>query len=169
MKSIASKIIFLCSIFSICLMTNAVFAASTQEFKIFASGHMTSYGLLNCQSTDVGCTVTNEGTVKGTHVGKGTFTQTVTVLWKSGLPNGSGGYCAPASGTITITASDKSTITADRVGTVCEVGGNITFNATYFITGGTKRFVGASGIGISTCSIDGSGNVLGFANGSLIK
>lgn len=169
MKSFALKIIFLCSVFPICLMTDAVFAASTKEFKIFASGHMTSYGLPDCQLTDIGCTVTNEGTVKGTHVGKGTFTQAVTVLWKSGSPNGSGGYCAPASGIITITASDKSTITAARVGTVCQVAGNITFNATYYITGGTKKFVGASGIGISTCSIDGAGNVLGFANGSLIK
>jgi len=169
MKGIVSKIIFLCSIFSICLMTNAVFAASTQEFKIFASGHMTSLGDAGCESKDEGCIVTNEGTVKGTHVGKGTFTQIDTVLRKLGTPNGSGGYCFPASGTITITASDKSTIIANRVGTLCQVGGNLTFNATYSITGGTKRFANASGIGISTCSIDESGNVLGFANGSLIK
>jgi hypothetical protein len=169
MKSNVSKLIFICSICTICLMSNVVFAGSVQEFKIFASGHLNYYGPQDCQLTDEGCTITDEGTLKGTHVGKGTFVQTAIVLWKKGFPNGSGGYCAPASGTITITASDKSTITADRVGILCEVGGTHTFNGTYFITGGTKRFEGASGTGIATCSVDKSGNVLGFANGSLIK
>lgn len=169
MNSIISKFMFICSIFVVCLMTNIAFAGSVQEFKAFASGHLTYYGPQNCQLTDEGCTITDEGTVKGTLFGNGTFIQMATVLWKNGFPNGSGGYCAPASGTINITVSDKSTITANRVGILCEVGGTYTFNSTYFITGGTKRFEGASGAGISTCSVDNSGNVLGFANGSLIK
>ncbi len=110
-----------------------------------------------------------EGKARGIHIGKGTFVQTVTTYWKLGSQNGSGGYCAPAGGTMTITAADKSTITLDRSGTVCQSGGKLVFNSTYTIAGGTKRFGNASGVGIAACSIDGEGNVLGFANGSVMK
>lgn len=168
MKYVLAGIIMFCTLFSVCLMTEAVFAG-THELRLFAYGKVTEYGPLGCELTDEGCTISDEGTVRGTHIGKGKFVQTTTVLWKAGYPNGSDGSCAPARGVITITAADKSSMTMDRVGTMCRLGNNVTFNATYSITGGTKRFANAAGIGISTCSADGSGNVLGFANGSLIR
>ena len=169
MKSVISLVIFLCLVISMCFIADTVYAGSIKEFRIFASGQMTDSGASDCESSNDGCTVTNEGIARGTHIGKGTFAQTVTIFWKSGWQAGSDGFCAPAHGYIVITAADKSTMTAERAGTVCKVRDNVAFNATYFITGGTKRFANASGTGISACSVDKDGKVLGFANGSLIK
>jgi len=154
--------------------TTPVLAGPVLDFQAVGSGTVTYYGPENCQLSDTGCTVVTEGTVKGKHIGMGTFTNTVTVLWKSGFPNGSSGYCAPASGTETITAADGSTLTAKRVGILCEVGptgtnGPYTFNGSYFITEGTKRFSEASGSGVQICSVDTDGNVLGFAHGTIKK
>ncbi len=167
MKTAVLKVIFFCCICSVLFMTGDAYAA-TKELRLFASGSMTGIGEADCQLSDAGCTVTNEGIARGTHIGKGTFSQTVTIFWKSGWQAGTD-RCAPASGMITVTAADKSTINAVRTGTVCISGDITTFNAAYTITGGTKRFANASGTGVSTCSVDSDGRVIGFANGSLIR
>lgn len=144
------------------------------ELLAFATGSVTSYGSLGCESSNAGCTITTEGTVEGNIVHNGTFINAVTVLWINSTPNGGGGHCAPASGTETTTTSNGSTLTVQRTGMLCEVGasgsGKYTFNATYFITDGTKDFAGASGTGVMICSVDAStGNVQAFAHGTIKK
>jgi hypothetical protein len=141
------------------------------ELKAFATGTITSYGSSGCQSSSEGCTITDQGTVEGNIIHNGTFTHSAVVLWTQSSPNGSGGICAPASGMLNITTPNGSTLTIQRTGTLCEVGmsgsSNYTFNSTYFITDGTKDFAGASGTGILICSVDSSGNVQGFAHGTI--
>jgi hypothetical protein len=174
MRSIFVKSMIMFFILALGLASTPVLAGPVLDFQGIGSGTVTYYGPENCQLSDTGCTVVTEGNVKGKYIGNGTFTNTITVLWKAGFPNGSGGYCAPASGTETITAADGSTLTAKRVGILCEVGptgtnGPYTFNGSYFITEGTKRFSGASGSGVQICSVDTDGNVLGFAHGTIKK
>lgn len=79
-------------------------------------------------------------------------------------PNGDGGYCAPASGTSTLTAANGDAVYLTMTGTVCEVGAtglNVphTFSGTYTITGGTGRFDNATGSGSVTGGDDGWGDV----------
>jgi hypothetical protein len=141
------------------------------ELKAFATGTITSYGSPGCESSSAGCTITDQGTVAGNIIHNGTFTHSAIVLWTQSLPNGSGGICAPASGTLNITTPNGSTLTLQRTGTLCEVGasgsGKYTFNSAYFISDGTKDFAGASGTGVLICSVDSSGNVQGFAHGTI--
>lgn len=144
------------------------------ELLAFATGSLTSYGPVGCESSTAGCTITTGGTVEGNIVHNGTFINTGTVLWINSTPNGSGGHCAPASGTEITATPDGSTLTVQRTGMLCEVGasgsGKYTFNATYFITAGTKDFAGARGTGVMICSVDAStGNVFGFAHGTIKK
>ena len=65
----------------------------------------------------------------------------------------------PANGTVTITDIDGSTLTFKGTGQDCTVGPMEelfpnTFNGTYYITGGTGRFSGASGSGCYTFGVD---------------
>jgi hypothetical protein len=148
--------------------------ALNQNLEAFASGSLTYYGPAGCESSAAGCTIITEGTVEGNIVHNGAFINTGTVLWINSTPNGSGGHCAPASGTETTTTSNGSTLTVQRTGMLCEVGasgsGKYTFNATYFITDGTQDFAGAKGTGIMICSVDANtSNVFGFAHGIIKK
>lgn len=150
-----------------CLAVNSASAGSIQDFQTIASGTVTYYGPPGCETTDEGCTFKDEGTVEGKLFGKGTFSHTAVILWKNGFSDGSGGYCAPASGVSTSTASDGSTLTVKRSGLVCNLGTNVatTFNSAYFVIEGTKRFKGATGSGIKVCSVDSNGNVLSKTHG----
>jgi hypothetical protein len=96
-------------------------------------------------------------------MGTGPYTSQLTIDWADASPNGAGGYCAPATGTGTITAANGDTLTHTDTGTVCEVGAsgaNVphTFTGTFTNTGGTGRFTNASGGGSVTGSDDGQGN-----------
>ncbi|MGH8995692.1 MAG: hypothetical protein ACRDYB_06635, partial [Acidimicrobiales bacterium] len=83
--------------------------------------------------------------------------------WAAATSNGAGGFCAPASGTGTITAANGDALDQSESGTVCEVGStglNVphTFTGTFTDTGGTGRFTTATGRGTVTGGDDGSGN-----------
>ncbi|MGH2442402.1 MAG: hypothetical protein ACRDFX_04490 [Chloroflexota bacterium] len=119
----------------------------------------------NCQNPPVlSCTVDVNGT-QATTVGSSTFTGSytsrLTIDYSQAVSNGAGGYCAPATGSATITdASTGDTITQTISGTVCEVGATgycvpHTFNGTYLITGGTGAYADATGSGTVTGSDTG--------------
>jgi hypothetical protein len=96
-------------------------------------------------------------------MGTGPYVSTLTVDWAAATSNGAGGYCAPASGTGTITAANGDTLNQSDTGTVCEVGAtgsNVphTFTGTYTNTGDTGRFATSSGGGSVTGGDDGYGN-----------
>lgn len=143
-------------------------------FEALGTGIIPSYPPDGCQFDEEGCTVKSSGVIRGTHIGNGTFTSTLTILWTKSFPNGSGGFCAPASGEGKIDSADKSTWNIFQVGIVCEVGPtgkNVphTFNGTYFITTGEKRFANMEGSGNLVSSDDGVGNVLLNINGIIKK
>lgn len=125
-----------------------------------STGTVLTTGTLGCQTTTAGCTLTSSGTVGGPWTG--TYTSTFTILWASTLTISNGasptGYCAPASGTVTLTLTGLGTITKQETGTVCEVGPtgvNVahTFNnGTFTVQSGTGVFAGATGSGTTTFS-----------------
>jgi hypothetical protein len=130
-------------------------------FKSAGSGTETP-GAPGCQFTG-SCTVGSTGTATSSHMGTGPYTSSLTIDYAAAYSNGQGGFCAPASGTGTITAANGDTLTQNDSGTVCEVGAtgtNVphTFTGTYTNTGGTGRFATASGGGTVTGGDDGSGN-----------
>lgn len=133
-----------------------------------STGTVTAAGADGCQLTDAGCTVTSTGTLVG--VTGGTYSSTWTILWKQAVSNGQGGYCAPATGTATLTFPIVGTLTKSEQGTVCEVGATGTnvehtlSNGTFTVTSGTGLLTSATGSG--TVSFDqkpGTSSALGGA------
>jgi hypothetical protein len=118
-----------------------------------STGTITNGGAQGCQFTDAGCTLTSNGTLNG--VVGGTYTSTWTILWKQATSNGAGGYCAPATGTTTLTLPIVGTLTKSEKGTVCEVG-QTGANVEHVLKDGT--FTVASGTGLLS-SATGSGSV----------
>ncbi len=131
-------------------------------------------GSSGCQSTPEGCTVTASGWSRSLHLGKGTFTSSLSIDWAAATSNGAGGYCAPASGTSTIVAANGAELDEIVAGTVCEVGptgSNVphVFNGTYAVVGGTGRFANATGEGSVVANDDGQGNEIYSETGSLTE
>jgi hypothetical protein len=154
-------------------------ADSVQRLDAVGAGAVTSPGASGCQFSPGLCVVTSSGTLTGDALGQATFTSTLNILWSSATPNGGGGFCAPASGTTTVTAAAGDVLALGEVGTVCEAGHTgtpvpHTFNGTYVICsqalGGaaespcsaafasTGRFASASGAGNAAGGDDGNGN-----------
>lgn len=119
-----------------------------------SSGTVTAAGAAGCQFTAAGCTVTSAGTITGAFMG--TYNSSITILWMQATPNGSGGFCAPASGTTTLTLTGLGTVTKAEKGSVCEVGptgANVEHkmtDGTFTVTAGTGVFSGATGSGTSS-------------------
>ncbi len=137
--------------------------SANRPFKSAGSGAETSLSPLGCQNTAVGCTVESDGTATSSHLGTGAYTSTLTIDWADATSNGAGGFCAPASGTGTLTAANGDTLNQTESGTVCEVGATSltaphTFTGTFTNAGGTGRFADAGGGGTITGGDDGSGN-----------
>ncbi|HUZ16539.1 MAG TPA: hypothetical protein VMU72_10260 [Gaiellaceae bacterium] len=149
----------------------ALAGPSGVPFKSAGSGTESSLSPSGCQFTG-GCTVQTNGTATSSHLGKGPYTSTLTVNWAAATSNGAGGYCAPATGTGTITAANGDKLYQSETGTVCEVGASTptashTFTGTYTNTGGTGRFAGATGGGTVTGGDDGSGHSNYQENGTI--
>ena len=133
-----------------------------KPFKSAGAGTEASLSPSGCQFTQAGCTVRSTGTAKSSHMGHGPYVSTLTVEWALATSNGAGGYCAPASGTAEITASNGDVLYQSETGELCEVGAtgaNVphSFTGTFTNTGGTGRFATASGKGTVTGGDDGSG------------
>lgn len=124
------------------------------SFTLTSTGTVTQAGATGCQSTDAGCTLTSTGTLTG--LLGGTYSSTFTILWKQATSNGAGGFCAPASGDVTLTLTGLGTLTKHETGSVCEVGAtgaNVAHqltNGQFTVTGGTGIFSGATGSGTAT-------------------
>ena len=119
------------------------------------TGTVTQGGAPNCQFTAAGCTLSSAGVITGPFAG--TYTATFTILYQSPntRPNGQGGFCAPATGTVVLTFTGLGTITKSETGEVCEVGAtgvNVphTFTGTFTVQSGTGLFAGATGTGPSS-------------------
>jgi hypothetical protein len=143
----------------------ASFAAgpTASPFSSSGSGTETSLSAPGCQFTLAGCTVQSNGTATSSHLGTGPYTSTLTIDWAAATSNGDGGYCAPATGTGTLTAANGDTLDQTYTGTVCEVGAtgtNVphTFSGNFSDTGGTGRFAAASGSGTISGGDDGYGS-----------
>lgn len=145
------------------LTRGTVLAKGAHVFNSTGSGTETSLSPPGCQFTLAGCTVQTNGTATSTHLGSGPYVSSLTVDWAGAYSNGAGGFCAPASGTSTLTAANGDTLTLSNTGTVCEVGAtgaNVphTFKGNFTITGGTGRFAGAGGSGTESGGDNGTGN-----------
>lgn len=106
-----------------------------------STGTVTAAGAAGCQFTAAGCTITSTGSISGVAVG--TYSSTLTILWAQAVSNNAGGYCAPATGTTTLTLPLVGTLTKSEQGTVCEVGAtgsnveHTMTNGTFTVTSGT--------------------------------
>ncbi len=137
-------------------------AAGNLPFASAGSGAETP-GATNCQTSTLGCTVTSSGVAMSVHLGKGTYSSSLTIYWTDYTSNGDGGYCAPALGSSTLVAANGDTLNEIVSGTVCEVGSSSptashVFTGEYAITGGTGRFANAAGTGAIVGGDDGNGN-----------
>jgi len=149
----------------------SVAAAAQTEFRAAGHGVITATGAPGCQFTAAGCAVSSRGTLQGTLIGDATFVSSLTVAWSAATPNGAGGYCAPASGTVDVT-SEHGALRLQEQGTVCEVGATAsqaphTLNATFYILGGTGRFADLQGTGTAVSSDDGRGKILAHLDGTV--
>lgn len=113
-------------------------------------------GLTHFKADGVGTGVpgivsSSAGTAKGEPFGIATYTTSFTVDFSSTGPNGTpGGTCQTrASGTITLTTPSGDSIYLQQAGSHCQTSNdnNRVDTAGYVITGGTGRFVNASGTG----------------------
>lgn len=132
---------------------------------IGSTGTITSSGATGCQFTDAGCTVTSAGTLTGK--AGGTYSSTWTILWKQSTSNGAGGFCAPATGTTTLTVPAVGTLTKSEQGTVCEVGAtgtnveHVLNNGTFTVSSGTGMLSSATGNGTVSFDQKPDGTVTG--------
>ena len=123
---------------------------------VSSTGTVTSPGAADCQFSDAGCTVTSAGSLVG--VVGGTYASSWTILWKQATSNGAGGFCAPATGTTTLSVVGIGSLTKSEQGTVCEVGAtgsnveHVLNGGTFTVSGGTGLLTHSSGTG--TVSFD---------------
>jgi predicted secreted Zn-dependent protease len=119
-----------------------------------SSGTVTRAGAAGCELTAAGCALTSSGTIAGAFAG--TYSSSFTIFWLQKTSNGAGGFCAPASGTTTLTIPGLGTLTKSEQGTVCEVGTSgpnvehTMTNGTFSVTAGSGVFTAATGLGTST-------------------
>ena len=100
----------------------------------------------------------------GSYVFPATYVSDLYIDYSGAYQTTLGSFCAPATGTVTITSqlNPDDQIFKSETGLVCggdSAGATHTFNGTYEITGGAGRFSGASGSGTVTAADDGLGTV----------
>jgi hypothetical protein len=130
-----------------------------------------------------------EGMGNASGIGRFTFTATHAFRWDAATPNGSGGWCAPSSGSATLSGMDGSELYLDFTGPFCETGfaastvGTTTsidplhlpappfaFTGTFVVTGGTGRFSAKSGgVGSMVGTSDADDNVFIKVDGKFLK
>jgi len=124
-----------------------------------------------CPGSGATCTATLNANIVAKFIGKSTLALNLVIV-TSGADNGSGGTCSTATGSGQINTANKSTITLNTVGAICNIGDSgtpMTYNATYFISGGTLHFPAAAGTGLFAASIDSGNNVIVTLSGGFIK
>jgi hypothetical protein len=119
------------------------------SLSLSSSGTVTGAGAAGCELTAAGCALTSSGTIAGAFAG--TYSSSFTIFWLQKTSNGAGGFCAPASGTTTLTIPGLGTLTKSEQGTVCEVGTSgpnvehTMTNGTFSVTAGSGVFTAATG------------------------
>jgi hypothetical protein len=73
-----------------------------------------------CRQSAFGCTFAMAGSATG--LLGGSYSTSWTVLWAQPSTNFAGGFCAPATGTVSVTLPVLGTLVVSSVATVCEVG-----------------------------------------------
>ncbi len=138
------------------------------NLSLSSSGRVTGVGAAGCELAAAGCALTSSGTIAGAFAG--TYLSSFTIFWLQKTSNGAGGFCAPASGTTTLTIPGLGTLTKSEQGTVCEVGAsgpNVEHqmtNGTFSVSAGTGVFNGATGNGaVSFDQKPGATSALGGA------
>lgn len=141
-SSLKQKVFLLGTV--VALLWPAVASAQSHLIKLELEGSAT-----NGTSTAAGATATF--TVKGGEdVGHGTAVFTATNAQFLGGNGAGSGSCSLENGSLVLTLDDPgSTITMHHLGIACSDNNLsfVTWNLTYFITGGTGRFAGATGTG----------------------
>jgi hypothetical protein len=138
----------------------------------FASGAISSFGAAGCNASTAGCVLAASGTIEGKPIQHGTFTATLTAVWTSATSNGDGGYCAPTTGTVTL-SDGTNTLTESLTGNLCEIGPTGTnvghvFAGHYTIASGTGTYAGATGGGkLGFYQPSGSASITGVEWGKL--
>jgi hypothetical protein len=151
-----------------------------------------SYGATGCESNPGTCDLSASGTLGNKNKG-GSFQTNFSVQWSEARPNGVGGLCAPAAGTIEFAPNRASSVSATLVGSYCEAAavepaasptgagasatgsGTIseastphTLTATYLVTGGQHGDASnAQGVGGIAAGDDGNGNLTIDVSGTL--
>ncbi|RII30361.1 MAG: hypothetical protein CXR30_08605 [Geobacter sp.] len=135
------------------------------NFEGYGTGNVAAMNAVNDKGF---VTVTYAGEGNATVLGKFAFDANLAVRWDTPLPNGSGGYCAPASGYSTHSLGQGNTLSMNFSGVFCEVN-QATFGAetklhvpappfaftgTFLIADGTGRLSGISGSGSMTGNTD---------------
>jgi hypothetical protein len=118
-------------------------SASGVAHRYFVRGTGTTVSFNDNQSTF-------SGTVRGTFIGRGTFSGSS--FTTGGRPPCGTGPGSPTTGTVVTTASSGDTLTTTFSGTLCTFASTPTSNtykltARFEISGGTGRFAGATGQG----------------------
>jgi hypothetical protein len=151
-----------------------------------------TYGTTGCESNPGTCDLSASGTLGNKSKG-GSFQTNFSVQWSEARPNGAGGLCAPAAGTIEFAPNRASSVNATLVGSYCEAaagepaasptgtgtsvpGGTAisesgtphTFTATYLVTGGQQEDASnAQGVGGIAAGDDGNGSLTIDLSGTL--
>ena len=137
----------------------------TRGFNAEALGRVDQSAAEGCQLGGQ-CTTTFIGTGNADHLGAITFTSSLTADWSQFSGSPETGFCAPiTAGEATFTAASnsknpKGSLDLTIAGTVCEggptgTGAPLLLTGTYEITGGSEKFVAATGAGTVEGSVAG--------------
>lgn len=136
-----------------------------RPFSSSGSGTEQSLSQNECQIAPGNCTVQSNGMAISTHLGVGSYTSVLTIDWAAATrnPNVVGAWCAPATGTGTLTAANGDALFQSESGTVCETATSASavphsFTGYFYDTGGTGRFANAVGGGTITGGDNGNGS-----------
>ena len=133
----------------LCSMVGAG-VASAADGKFDVSGS----GVVACTFGGPPITCNSAGSASGTLIGNGTFNQTSFV----GFPPPCSTGTTPSNGSQNLTAAKGDQLFLNFAGNACQSGPSMYVSTgTYTITGGTGRFVGASGSGAFASRIDNPG------------
>jgi len=116
------------------------------------------------------CPVSASGDISGDPPqppGHSSFNLQLTIDFSTYRSNGSGGGCSQASGTLTLRKEDggasQDRLTMTNAGLLCDnagIGSPKTYTATYYITGQTGKYAGASGTGAVAVSFDSAQTIV---------
>jgi len=115
------------------------------------------------------CSVSTRGISGGSPPqppGHSTFVLTVTADYSTFRTNGSGGGCSLASGRLTFTkesSGNQEQLVMTHAGLLCDTTGPLgskVYTATYNITGGSRKYVGAAGTGDFAASFNATDTLL---------